>query len=65
MTFGSSIHELNVKQMLEFKLNNQLNVGAHERDNQNRLPLHLACMHTAPIEVISALLAAHRDGEAA
>ncbi len=44
---------------------NYFNVGAKERDNRGRLPLHLACGNNAPAEVVVALLAAHADGEAA
>ena len=29
------------------------------------LPLHVACEYKAPVSVVSALLAAHPDGEAA
>jgi hypothetical protein len=31
----------------------------------NRLPLHLACLNQAPVEVVTALLKAHPDGEVA
>ena len=39
-------------------------VGAKEKDNDGRLPLHWACFKLAPVEVVIALLAAHPDGEA-
>jgi hypothetical protein len=41
------------------------NVGAKKKDNDGRLPLHCACELKAPVEVVSALLAVHPDGEAA
>ena len=36
-----------------------------EKDEDGRLPLHLSCADQAPVSVVSALLAAHPDGEAA
>ena len=39
--------------------------GAKEKDQNGRLPLHVACVYKAPVEVVLALLAAHPDGEAA
>ncbi len=39
--------------------------GAKEKDENGRLPLHLACAFNAPVEVVAAVLAAHPDGEAA
>jgi hypothetical protein len=40
-------------------------VGAKEKDNDGRLPLHWACFKLAPVQVVVALLEAHPDGEAA
>ena len=39
--------------------------GAKEKDEDGRLPLHLSCADQAPVSVVSALLAAHPDGESA
>ncbi len=42
-----------------------MRAGAKEKDQRGRLPLHLVCVNEAPVSVVSALLAAHPDGEAA
>jgi hypothetical protein len=39
--------------------------GAKTKNNNGRLPLHVACLNQAPVEVVAALLEAHPDGEAA
>jgi hypothetical protein len=40
-------------------------IGAKAKDNDGKLPLHRAWFNAAPVEVISALLAAHPDGKSA
>ena len=39
--------------------------GAKETAEGGLLPLHVACAKQAPVSAVSALLAAHPDGEAA
>ena len=50
---------------LKFDLCDGCAAGAKQPDIYNRLPLHLACISSAPVEVVAALLEAHADGEAA
>ena len=46
-------------------VNEPIYAGARDKkEKDDRLPLHLACAHQAPADVVAALLAAHRDGEA-